>query len=84
MKYQNIKAKKTAHNLEVQSYRDSKAIKKLLNNLVRINPDLATEVAEFWLLREQLKHLSRVLDNRLRDVLILRVGELNPLKKLIR
>ena len=66
------------------AYNEANRIKKMLERLCMLNPNIVGDVEEFWQLREKMKHLSRVLDNQLRKHFLLRVGDVNPLRKIIK
>ena len=83
-KYYNKAQSYLIQKQRVATYSESKKIKNLLCELVRRDPSCGLNVEEFWKLREQIRHISRVLDNKLRENFILRMGDINPLKKLIK
>lgn len=66
------------------AYNEANRIKKLLDRLTMLNPETVGDVEEFWQLRKKMRHLSRVLDNQLRKHFLLRVGDINPLRKIIK
>ena len=68
----------------VATYSESKKLKNLLTELVRRDPSCGLDTEEFWVLRDRLRHLSRVLDEKLRKNFMLRIGDVNPLKTLIK
>ena len=68
----------------VATYSESKKLKNLLSELVQRDPSCGLDVEEFWKLRDLLRQLSRVLDNKMRQNFLLRIGDINPLKTLIR
>ena len=83
-KYYNKAQSYLIQKQRVATYSESKKIKNLLCELVRRDPSCGLDVSEFWKLREQLRHLSRVLDDKMRQNFLLRIGDINPLKTLIK
>ena len=84
MKYFNKAQAYAIQKQRVATYSESKKLKNLLTELVRRDPSCGLDVEEFWKLREQLKHLSRILDDKMRQNFLLRIGDINPLKTLIK
>ena len=84
MKYQSANQRRLVQLDYAKATNEAKKLQHLTDKLCLLKPDMVGVAEKFWSLRTELMHLSTVLDSNLRECFVLRIGDINPFRKIIK
>ena len=84
MKYISANQRRLIQNEKAIASNEAHRLKKLTTKLVMLSPTIEPQVLEFWSMREHMMSLSLKIEGKLREHFLLRIGDVNPLRKIIK
>ena len=83
-KYISGKQKHILHKQRMIDYIEIERVRRFCDKLVMLAPEVQLDMEKFWTLREEMRGISRHMDNKFREHFLLRLGDINPLRKIIK